>query len=209
MSDDEFHAYIGLLIFSSLVLCVVAIRGFGQSVRARIVDGLFSVAFLGYAGYLVVAEPGTVLVSYYAFAAPVLALGHAVRHGKARRTTEPVHGPGQGHVIGYNIDPVPAPPPATLAYLERLGGVPAGQPDIAAPPWPGQPAPQAAQPAPQPAPPAPQPAPAATEPPSRGGPAFLPPAAPVLQTVSAQPAAAAPAQPPAGQRAGGRHRADP
>ena len=129
MSDDEFHGYLALLVFSSLVLSVVAVRGFGLSKRARAVDGVFSVAFLGYAGHLLVADPDTVLVSYYAFAAPFLAVLHALRHRRAPRTVQTVH--GHGRPTGFHIDPVPTPPPAVLAYIERMGGGPAAalQPD--------------------------------------------------------------------------------
>ncbi|MFI7600182.1 hypothetical protein [Actinoplanes sp. NPDC049681] len=85
MSEGEFHAYIGLLFISGLVLSVLAVRGFGLSTGARVVDGLFSVGFLGYAVYLVVAEPDEFWVFYYAFAAPIWAVVHVRRSHKAAR----------------------------------------------------------------------------------------------------------------------------
>jgi hypothetical protein len=83
VSDGAFHAYVGLLALGALVPAVLAVRGFGQSVAARIVDGVLAAVFLGYAGYLMIADPESVLVVYYAFLAPVYAVVHAVRN---RRT---------------------------------------------------------------------------------------------------------------------------
>ena len=42
MSEGEFHAYVGLLAVSAVILSVLAVRGFGQSTGARVLDGLFA-----------------------------------------------------------------------------------------------------------------------------------------------------------------------
>jgi hypothetical protein len=80
VSDGAFHGYVGMLVVSALVLSVLAARGFGQSAFARVVDGVFAAVFLGYAGYLMFADPGQVLVFYYAVLAPVYAVVHVVRN---------------------------------------------------------------------------------------------------------------------------------
>jgi hypothetical protein len=86
MPEGEFHAYVGLLAFSGLVLSVLAIRGFGQRAGSRVADGVFAAGFLGYAAYLIVTDPPAVTVFYYAFAAPVFLLVHMWRErGRARR----------------------------------------------------------------------------------------------------------------------------
>jgi hypothetical protein len=86
MSEGEYHAYVGLLAFSGLMLSVLAVRGFGQRAGSRVVEGVAAAGFLGYAVYLVATDPPTVRVFYYAFAAPVVLLVHMFRsRGRARR----------------------------------------------------------------------------------------------------------------------------
>ncbi|GAA2633340.1 hypothetical protein [Paractinoplanes durhamensis] len=86
MSEGAFHAYVGLLVISGLLLSVLAVRGFDQPVSSRIADGVFAVGFLGYATYLIVADPAKVWVLYYAFAAPVVLVVHMFRQRKRARS---------------------------------------------------------------------------------------------------------------------------
>ncbi|WP_030436737.1 hypothetical protein [Actinoplanes subtropicus] len=111
MSDGVFHAYIALLVVSGLTLSVLAVRGFGLSTTARVVDGLFSVGFLGYAIYLVVGDPATVRVFGYAFAAPVLAVIHVLRAHKAARAAGPSSFAPASGGYGGGFAPVVPPPP--------------------------------------------------------------------------------------------------
>ena len=85
MTDRELLAYTGLLAVSGLLLVVLAVVGLGQRPVSRIADGLFGLAFLGYAGFLVWAQPDTIYVFYYAFALPVLLLVHAFRSRRRAR----------------------------------------------------------------------------------------------------------------------------
>jgi hypothetical protein len=113
MSDGEYHAYVGLLVLSALVLSVLAIRGFGQSASVRVADGLFSAGFLGYAAYLIIADPETVTVFFYAFLAPVLAVVHVIRSRRAG---------GQPHHLPQQQMPPQMPqhlPPQMPQHLPR------------------------------------------------------------------------------------------
>jgi hypothetical protein len=111
VSDGAFHAYIALLVVSGLTLSVLAVRGFGLSATARVVDGLFSVGFLGYAVYLVVGDPATVRVFGYAFAAPVWAVIHVLRAHKAARAAGPSSFAPASGGYGVGFAPVVPPPP--------------------------------------------------------------------------------------------------
>ncbi|MEV6631835.1 hypothetical protein AB0M54_13895 [Actinoplanes sp. NPDC051470] len=86
MSDGTFFAYIALLFVSGAILAVLGLGGFGQSKGARILDGVFAAAFVVYAGYLLfVFDGGTVIISYYAFIVPILAIVQVFRARKAQR----------------------------------------------------------------------------------------------------------------------------
>jgi hypothetical protein len=104
MSEGEFHAYVGLLTVSAVILSVLAARGFGQSAGARVLDGLFAAGFLGYAGYLVLADPDTVRIFFYAFAVPVVGIVQAVRATRAARSRQ------VSHPAPYGAEPAPVPP---------------------------------------------------------------------------------------------------
>ena len=112
MTDREVLGYLGLLAVSGLLLLVLAALGFGQRATPRIVDGLFGLVFLGYAGYLVWAQPDTVYVFFYAFAVPVLALAHAVRARRARAR----------RLAAASIPPYEAPPAAGRAPFPEPPG---------------------------------------------------------------------------------------
>jgi hypothetical protein len=165
MSDGEFHAYVGLLVFSGLLLSVLAGRGFGQSTRARIADGIFSAGFLGYAAYLIVAAPDSVEIFFYAFAAPVYATLHALRSLRSRRsrpkTTPPMayaaapaqipSGYAPGALAGSAAPPAAAGS-ARGAYEAMPSGLGAPTPFLpAAPAAFLPPSPEAAAPSPEPA----------------------------------------------------------
>jgi hypothetical protein len=65
---------------------VLGLGGFGQSKGARIIDGVFAAAFVLYAGYLLfVFDGGTVIISYYAFIVPILAIVQMFKARKAKR----------------------------------------------------------------------------------------------------------------------------
>ncbi|MFG1606855.1 hypothetical protein [Actinoplanes sp. NPDC049265] len=86
MSDGTFFAYIALLVVSGAILAVLGLGGFGQSKGARIIDGVFAAAFVAYAGYLLFAfDGGTVIISYYAFIVPILAIVQMFKARKAKR----------------------------------------------------------------------------------------------------------------------------
>jgi hypothetical protein len=143
MSEGEFHAYVGLLVVSALVLSVLAVRGFGQSTGARIGDGIFAVIFFGYALYLIIVSPDTVHIFLYAFAAPVVAVSYAWRsrgQGNATRQTAGIPpgpyaatpGPAASHGFppqGFPPQGFPPPPPPLDAQF-----TPPADPSRAGPP---------------------------------------------------------------------------
>jgi hypothetical protein len=146
MSEGEFHAYVGLLAVSAVILSVLAARGFGQSAGARILDGVFAAGFLGYAGYLVIADPDTVTIFFYAFAAPVLGVVHAVRSALGRRSRHIPAPPYEGAPAPVAPQPFPAPPapraadpathgsgvddvPSPYTYRGLSSGLPAQSPE--------------------------------------------------------------------------------
>ncbi|MCU7727795.1 hypothetical protein ODJ79_29110 [Actinoplanes sp. KI2] len=142
MSDGEFHAYVALLVVSGLVLSVLAVRGFGQSMGARVVDGLFSIGFLGYAAYLVVGDPATVRIFSYAFAVPIWAVVHVRRAHKAARVTAPTSDATPSGGYGGGFTPVVPQPwyPAVAGAGTTIDGEFTAQPIQAGPGSPPQPA---------------------------------------------------------------------
>lgn len=143
MSDGEFHAYIALLAFSGLLLSVIAIRGFGMSMPARVMDGIASVGFLGYAVYLVVADPAEFWIFYYAFAVPIWAVIHVRRARKETRAARfasyamtpagfaPMGAPSQQHAAvgaGYGYDGAFPAQPAPSATGYQYPGASPGEP---------------------------------------------------------------------------------
>jgi hypothetical protein len=116
MSDGEFHTYAGLLAASALVLTVLGVRGFGQSASARVLDGLFALGFLGYAGYLFQTRPEQVAgIVSYVFLVPVVAvlvMWRARRRARARRLAAGVTPPPYAErKPATGPTPFPAPPP--------------------------------------------------------------------------------------------------
>jgi hypothetical protein len=110
LNDTTFNLYSALLAISGILLAVTAATGFGgRSVGARIVNGIFAVAFLAYAVYLqFIFTSGTVLISYYVFVVPILLIVQAFRNrtaakqqqaaaAQASATGTPYAGPGTGY----------------------------------------------------------------------------------------------------------------
>ncbi|WP_250003526.1 hypothetical protein [Actinoplanes sp. M2I2] len=118
MSDGEFLAYAGSLAAAGLLFLILAVLGLGQNLIMRVVDVLLGLAFLGYAGYLMVVAPESPFTSWFVFATPALALAAAVfaRHRsrvKIKRLEENVTQPYAGHHATSHAErqPFPSPPP--------------------------------------------------------------------------------------------------
>ncbi|GID27952.1 hypothetical protein [Paractinoplanes brasiliensis] len=152
MSDAEFLAYAGSLAAAGLLFLILAVLGLGQGVVLRVVDVLLGLAFLGYAGYLMVAAPDDPFVTWLVFVTPVIGLVVAVtarRRARARlRRLEEEHStkPYVGPEATVERQPYPSPPapldPSAPAPARmppgpggRTGGMPSGLPD--APPTSG------------------------------------------------------------------------
>ena len=116
MSDGTFYGYIFLLALSGIILSVLAVGGFGQSVLARVLDGIFGVIFLGYAFYLLfIFDGGEVRILFYAFVVPIFAIVQVVKARKARREQTSAaafapHAPVQQAPYGQ-ADSTPQAPP--------------------------------------------------------------------------------------------------
>ena len=119
MSDSEFVGYAGSLALGGLVLLIVAVLGSGQGWILRAADVLAGLAFLGYAGYLMVVAPSSPYVSWFVLVTPVLGIVLAVaarRRAKARlKRLEEEHSPSPyaGHAVTGHAErqPFPSPPP--------------------------------------------------------------------------------------------------
>ncbi|MDY7090453.1 MAG: hypothetical protein SYR96_35860 [Actinomycetota bacterium] len=152
MSDAEFLAYAGSLAAAGLLFLILAVLGLGQGVVLRVVDVLLGLAFLGYAGYLMVAAPDDPFVTWLVFVTPVIGLvvaATARRRARARlRRLEEEHStkPYVGPEATVERQPYPSPPapldPSAPAPARtppgpagRTGGMPSGLPD--APPTSG------------------------------------------------------------------------
>ena len=138
MSDGVFFfGYIALLFASAVLLSVLAIRGFGQSTGARVLDGVFAAGFFAYAVYLsLFFEGDSVRIFFYAFLAPIFAVVRIGRDRKARReaaaqalTAAYAQPTGPAQPAGYGQPP--AYGQQTPAYGQPPAGgqqVPQGQP---------------------------------------------------------------------------------
>ncbi|MGK5681602.1 hypothetical protein [Actinoplanes sp. URMC 104] len=119
MSDAEFLAYAGSLALGGLLFLILAVLGLGQGVVLRVLDVLIGLAFLGYAGYLMVVAPESPFVSWFVFITPAAGLVVAVTaRRRARRrlkrleedlTPQPyARHDATGHA---ERQPFPSPPP--------------------------------------------------------------------------------------------------
>ncbi|WP_127500804.1 hypothetical protein [Actinoplanes solisilvae] len=119
MSDGEFVGYAGALALGGLVMLVLAVLGTGQGLILRAADVLAGLAFLGYAGYLMVAAPSSPFMSWFVMATPVLGVVVAVvaqRHSEVlRKRLEEnlMPQPYAGHDAPGHAErkPFPSPPP--------------------------------------------------------------------------------------------------
>src|SRR4051812_21651686 len=85
MPKGEAQPFIALLVLSALLLSVLGVRGFGQGLLARIVDGVLAAGFLAAAIVLIVTRPSPVLLLYAVLLVPLLAAAYAWRaRGRAR-----------------------------------------------------------------------------------------------------------------------------
>ncbi|MFD5175301.1 hypothetical protein ACFWM1_05775 [Nocardia sp. NPDC058379] len=75
-----FDWYVGLLAFSGIAMIVMANVKGGQSEFAQVLNAVFGIGFLGYAGYLAfVFDGGSYLIFFQAFILPVLLLINFVK----------------------------------------------------------------------------------------------------------------------------------
>nr|WP_221377574.1 Yip1 family protein [Actinoplanes polyasparticus] len=118
MSDGEFLRYAGALAASGLLFLILAVLGVGQGLLLRALDVLAGLAFLGYAGYLMVVAPESPFMSWFVFATPVLGLAVAViarRRTRARmkRLEEDLTSPYAAPAVTGHAErqPFPTPPP--------------------------------------------------------------------------------------------------
>jgi hypothetical protein len=165
MSDAEFLGYAGSLAAAGLLFLILAVLGLGQGLILRVVDVLIGLAFLGYAGYLMVVAPESPFMSWFVFVTPAAGLAVAIiarRRARARlkrleeevTTPQPYAGTdATAHAdrLPYPTPPPPLDPKAAKAARKQAtrpsGKMPSGLP--ATPPESGLGAnPQEAQPRP-------------------------------------------------------------
>jgi len=81
-------AYIALLGVSGLILLIVGALGFGlKSTGQRVLNIVLGVAFIGYAGYILLftGEGDTIIVLWYVFIVPVVLLINVFKAVRARK----------------------------------------------------------------------------------------------------------------------------
>jgi len=135
MTDGAFHAYQTLLVVSALALLVLAGRGFGQRPFSRILDGLLGLAFGGYAAYLFVIKPEQVLILWYAFAAPAIAVVYGLRSRRRERRRRRLFA-GLARALSSSqpapkqtpLTPFPPPPPPLGSQPPAAPAEPAERP---------------------------------------------------------------------------------
>jgi hypothetical protein len=88
LSEGQLNGYAAMLLVSGLVMAALAGTGFGQSsTGARVLNGIFGLAFIGYGAYLLLFfDSGTVWVFWYVFIVPIVLIVQAVRHAMGRRS---------------------------------------------------------------------------------------------------------------------------
>ncbi|MBM2616056.1 hypothetical protein JIG36_10865 [Actinoplanes sp. LDG1-06] len=119
MSDAEFLGYAGSLAAGGLLFLILAVFGLGQGIILRVTDVLLGLAFLGYAGYLMVVAPESPFMSWLVFITPAAGLAVALTaRRRARRKIkrlEEEHSakPYAGQEAAVNAErlPYPSPPP--------------------------------------------------------------------------------------------------
>ena len=119
MSDGEFLGYAGSLAAGGLLFLILAVLGLGQGVILRVIDVVLGLAFLGYAGYLMVVDPESPFTSWFVLATPVLGLVVAMvarrrARNKIKRLAEtptPLPYAGQDATGHAERQAFPSPPP--------------------------------------------------------------------------------------------------
>ena len=108
MSDAEFLGYAGSLAAGGLLFLILAVLGLGQGLILRVLDVLVGLAFLGYAGYLMVVAPSSPFMSWFVMATP--AAGLVVAMVARRRARTKVKRLEEEHSsLPYAGQPAPAP----------------------------------------------------------------------------------------------------
>jgi hypothetical protein len=131
VSDGAFYGYILLLLISGVLLVVMAVKGFGQSVGMRLFDAAFGAGFLVYAGYLLIGQPESVRLLLYAFIVPIVAIGKAYRARQAHldatvpQKPAPKEAPSYAYAAPVLTARVGQPPPAS-PYGRNVPGQPVG-----------------------------------------------------------------------------------
>ncbi|MBL7257731.1 hypothetical protein [Paractinoplanes lichenicola] len=118
MSDAEFLGYAGSLAAAGLLFLILAVFGFGQGLVLRALDVLLGLAFLGYAGYLMVAAPDEPFMTWLVFLTPAVGLAVALtarRRARSRlKRMEEEHSSkpyaGQEAAVTSERHPYPSPP---------------------------------------------------------------------------------------------------
>ncbi|HZD97554.1 MAG TPA: hypothetical protein VE132_05270 [Micromonosporaceae bacterium] len=144
LNDTTFNLYSALLAISGILLAVTAATGFGgRSVRARILNGIFAVAFLAYAFYLqFIFTTGTVFISYYVFVVPILLIVQAFRNRTAAKQQQAASA-ARASATGTPYAGTPYAGPG-IGYPNPQSGYPPAQPGT------GYPNPQSSYQPPQP-----------------------------------------------------------
>ncbi|GAB2607419.1 hypothetical protein GCM10027087_55830 [Paractinoplanes abujensis] len=118
MSEAEFLGYAGSLAVAGLLFLILAVFGLGQGLVLRVLDVLLGLAFLGYAGYLMVAAPDEPFMTWLVHLTPAAGLVVALtarRRARARlRRLEEEHSAkpyaGQEAAVTTERQPYPSPP---------------------------------------------------------------------------------------------------
>jgi hypothetical protein len=90
LTEDTLLIYEIALAFSGVLLAWLAISGFGSAgTGTRVLNGVFALGFLGYAGYLLIAQPENIVIFFYAFIVPIVLLVRAfqARQGQKKAQT--------------------------------------------------------------------------------------------------------------------------
>jgi len=135
MPDGEFLAYAASLAAGGVLLLILAVLGLGQGWTLRAVEVLVGLAFLGYAGYLMVVTPESPSMSWFVLVTPVLGLAVAAvarrrSRAKVKRLAENSGPqPYAGHDAKGHAERQPFPtPPGPLDVSVRHSDEPVSAP---------------------------------------------------------------------------------
>jgi len=136
MPDGEFLAYAASLAAGGVLLLILAVLGLGQGWTLRAVEVLVGLAFLGYAGYLMVVTPESPFMSWFVLVTPVLGLAVAAvarrrSRAKVKRLAEnsgpqPYAGhDAKGHAERQPFPTPPGPLDASVRHSDEPVSAPA------------------------------------------------------------------------------------